>query len=299
MKKYFLTLAAVTALALTAAAAPYGTNIVQNGSIVPATFPAYSPFLSVDVNINQSGSYNNQSGFTAWNVAGGTSPGSPISATFGSVGVTLTARNSAGAAAGARDRGALGTDTWSSLYRDFYFIGHNSAVAFGLDYLRLDLTGLTPGQQYEFTGWTWDTGSSTLNNYEAWGIVNPSNYLAGLGQNNGYSPQDVNFAPGGANGVPALGRSFMGNSYPTDPNNPYASKAGFVSEYASAAAFMFTADGSGNATIYAWNDSIAFTGQQAAVINGFQLGLVPEPTTLTLLGIGALLGLYQIRRHRG
>ncbi len=57
--------------------------------------------------------------------------------------------------------------------------------------------------------------------------------------------------------------------------------------YAFAASFLTTADAGGAVTIYAWADPNTFSGVQAAsLLNGFELGRVPEPNSLVLLVIG-------------
>jgi hypothetical protein len=275
MKKYIAICSIVFTVALTASA-QYGTGVLQ-------TNPVNAPFLQVDLNGNGGPT---QPGFTAWNIAGGNTPANSINNTFGSVGVTITENSSNGQNAGARNRGTMGTETWSPLYQDFYYTPHNSSDGFGVDYLSIAFTGLSASTTYEFTFWSFDVNSSANNNYMAWGTVNPATYYAGIGYANGYTPQSAQ-APGGAQGAPILGRSFMGSTYPSNFQNP---------EYSAAADFFVTTDGSGDATIYGWNDSVTYTGQQASIINGFAIA-IPEPSTLALMG-GALVMLGVIRRRK-
>jgi hypothetical protein len=100
-----------------------------------------------------------------------------------------------------------------------------------------------------------------------------------------YDPTDVD-PVGYKNPIPTLKRSRV-----TGPNaeNPYPYEA----------TFRTFADGSGVATIYTWADFDAFDGnnvQLATVLNGFQLAVVPEPTTFALFGLG-LVGLAGLRRR--
>jgi hypothetical protein len=57
-----------------------------------------------------------------------------------------------------------------------------------------------------------------------------------------------------------------------------------VDPLAYAAAFVSLADVSGVLTIYGWADPNSFNGTQTAtLLNGFTIGVVPEPTGLLLI----------------
>src|SRR5262249_37191443 len=97
---------------------------------------------------------------TDWNTNGGLpAVATGLSKTFGSItanlaGATYNAASRADSRSG-RDRGANAGGV-SDLYRDFGFeqIGNPaSGASFGRNYIKLVLSGLSPGQTYEFTGY--------------------------------------------------------------------------------------------------------------------------------------------------
>jgi hypothetical protein len=147
---------------------------------------------------------------------------------------------------------------------------------------------LIPGQAYEFTGYARDHFNGGTDSWQAWsdrgyiGADGPGAYMdANFGAGSLYQP-----APGGVN-----------NPIPTKKRSPISGPAA-VDPYAHAATFRAYADGSGVLELYGWGDPNSYSGTQtASLLNGFQLGVAPEPTSLAMLVIG-LLGMMVGGRRR-
>jgi hypothetical protein len=260
----------------------------------------FDPFLAVDVNGYNAGGGQSIGptlpGFQGWEMAEGlfldpsidwgASGAAGLSKVFGSVTANLigVAPNSS---RGARNRGA-NAGAISDLTSDFVFSQRDNAIAFGRHYNKLTLSGLTPGETYEFTGWAREPFNGGLDSFQAWtdlanlgGLDGPSAWLdANVAAGASYQP-----APGGVNNpIPTALRSPTSGPDSADP-------------FAYAASFNTTADASGVVTVYTWADPNSFSGVQgASLLNGFQLAQVPEPASLALCAF-ALVGVA-IRRVR-
>lgn len=208
-----------------------------------------------------------------------------------------------------RDRGANPTPT-SNLDRDFVFAqiaNQASGASFGRNYLKLVLSGLTPGKTYSFRGWAREpafTGTEFTSptapsvSFQAW------TDLAALGGLDGPAAwQDVNVSPGAAY-APAVGGAndpipHLGRSQISGPNSLAEPVLGGNYFYFSSS-FLTKADANGKVTVYTWsdpNDPQISTTQGASILSGFEL-TVPEPTSLVLMGIGLIGAIVLGRRVR-
>jgi len=247
---------------------------------------------------------------TDWNTNGGLpAVATGLSKTFGSItanlgGATYNAAARADSRSG-RDRGA-NAGGFSDLYRDFVFeqiANQASAASFGRNYIKLVLSGLTPNQAYEFTGFAREDAFNSADftdpnapsvSFQAWSGINK------LGGFDGPAAWlDANVSPGAAyapaiggtnNPIPTLGRSQV--------SGPDSLSAGNVLYHS--ATFSPVADATGKITVYTWSDpnspQIAQT-QGATLLNGFLIETVPEPASVVLVFMGAV-GLLIAGRRR-
>ncbi|MBN1393013.1 MAG: PEP-CTERM sorting domain-containing protein [Sedimentisphaerales bacterium] len=179
---------------------------------------------------------------------------------------------------GSRMRDAQTTYKLGNVHEDLFFVATTaSAVGLhGLDYISVKYSLGSAQANKTFTVWAfaWDSAYGTANDpdmddYAAWGVVNPST-------NGGY------LDAGNAN-VPVLGRHLMQGPKQNDPN---------VNWDTYMSAFDVTADGTGVITVYGWFDG-GWQGSYHMPISG--IVLLPEPTTVALLGLG---GLALLRRRK-
>jgi hypothetical protein len=66
-------------------------------------------------------------------------------------------------------------------------------------------------------------------------------------------------------------------------------------EYYYSGSFIAQSNATGQLSIFGWYDGYKWEGTYISAINGFTIGLVPEPATMVLLGLG---GLALLRKHR-
>jgi hypothetical protein len=198
----------------------------------------------------------------------------------------------------ARNRGA-NAGALSALTQDFLY-AQRGLGGFGRHYVKLTVSGLTPAETYEFTGWAREPFNGgvgeTDSSYNAWsdratiGLDGPAAYMdANFGVGSLYgpvysSPADPMTDGTYKNPIPTLRRTRISGPDSADP-------------YAYAASFYTTADASGVVEVYTWADPQGYGGTQtASLLNGFQLAAIPEPASLALLGV-SLVG-FALRRVR-
>lgn len=278
--------------------------------------PEFTPFLSVDVN-----GYQNpdglalpgptETGFLPWDVETSllapwdlSTNASGISQVFAtSMGnVTATIIGHTAGVRSARDRGAGangGPGEFESLRQDFIY-ATRPADGFGQFWIELHLSGLLPDQNYEFTGFAQDVfntqGDPTLDDssFQSWtDIVR----LGGLNGPGAWLDANVSL---GAEYFPSIGG--VNNPIPTAVRAPITGEDPMtlgVSGYHYSATFRSKSNASGELTIYTWADPNGYSGTQTvSLINGFQLGVAPEPGTFALFGLG-LIGIAGLRRRAG
>ena len=177
-----------------------------------------------------------------------------------------------------------------------------TGMGFGLNYLKLTINGLAPDTNYKFSLWSFDkrnvwaaSSDNPDSKYGCWSTTNPKDWLdthgySGLnGEPNGYGPiSPVPNPPTGESGMPAGlaalvaaqgGRTFM--MAPTNDNSNYVGGTDYrVSFYAPSGS-------EGTITVYGWLDATDWTGTMLMPLNGFMV--IPEPATLALLGLGAVM----------
>jgi PEP-CTERM motif-containing protein len=279
-------------------------------------------FLSVDINgANTAGGQAigpTQANFQPWDVTAITDEFDPnfnavnnwttqavpgmvktFATTEGNITATLYG---SGTSYSARNRGA-NSGGFPDLYRDFVFAQRDNAIGFGRNYLKLKLSGLIPNNQYEFTGFAREPVFTAPNladpndpgqSYQSWtdlgklgGLDGPAAWLdTNVGAGASYQP-----AVGGVNNpIPKYARS--------QDAGPDSLSANVGAEYFHSASFYSTADASGTLTLYTWADPNGFgsTVQGASLLNGFQVGLIPEPASVVLF-VAGLIGLVGLRRR--
>jgi hypothetical protein len=267
--------------------------------------PTFTPFLSVDVNGYNAGGGQSlgptELGYQGWEMAEGLFLDPSIDwGNSGAAGLTKVFPTSEGnitakltgivpnAFRGARNRGD-NSDAQGDMTQDFVF-SQSGVDGFGQTYSKLTLSGLNPGQGYEFTGYARDHFNGGTDSWQAWsdrdfmGTDGPGAWMdANVGAGARYQP-----APGGVNNpIPTKKRSPISGPPSNDP-------------YGYAASYLAVADGSGVLELYTWADPNSFSGTQSAtLLNGFQLGIIPEPTSLAMFGICSIGLLFVGRRRSG
>jgi hypothetical protein len=285
--------------------------------------PIAQPFLSVDINGYNAGggqtlgptqpNYQALEGAQGlfldpmidWGNSGATGLTKTFSTSQGNI--TANLRGVSTQELGARNRGGDGTAyPLQGVYQDFVFAqrNFNNGDNFGRNFIRLQLSGLIPNQKYELTMHAREqafnqadrTGDSPIASYQSWtdiatlgGLNGPAAWLdANVSVGASYPGITQDPDPGTyKNPIPSLARSPVSGPDNTDP-------------YFYSATFVSTADAGGNVIVYGWSDpnGLAPEVQGASLLNGFQLGIIPEPASLVLFAVGLVAFVPSRRRNR-
>ena len=272
----------------------------------------FDPFLAVDINGYNAGGGQSlgptQAGFLPFEAAQGlfldpaidwgNSGAAGLTNVYGSYTANLKGINP-GAGKAARNRGA-NAGALSDVTSDFVY-AERGTPGFGQHYVKLTVSGLTPGETYEFTGWAREPFNGGVgdmdSSWQAW------NDRAGLGGLDGPGAwMDANVGPGAlyqpvweaTPGGPTDG--LYKNPIPTEVRTRISGPDS-ADPFAYSASFNTTADAGGTIEVYGWADPQSYSGTQTvSMLNGFQLAQVPEPASLALCAF-ALVGVA-IRRVR-
>ncbi len=212
-----------------------------------------------------------------------------------------------------RNRGA-NAGGLPALHQDFA-AAQRGLGGFGQNYIRLEISGLAPNRNYEFTGFSREAafnnatdhvGAAQLASYAAWtdlarlgGVDGPGPWMdANVGALAVYQPIWVDHDANA--GTPDQPTTYK-NPIPTIARSPVSGPDSLSAAniYYHAATFITKSDANGAVVIYNWSDPNGYgsTSQGATLLNGFQLGApVPEPGTVGLLAVG-LVSLAGRRRR--
>jgi hypothetical protein len=276
--------------------------------------PIFTPFLSVDVNgYNADGGQSkgpNAAGYQDFTAAQdlfadpsinwGSSGAAGLTNVYGAYTVNIKGIPGAAGNRAARNRGA-NAGALSDVTQDFVYAERGNNGGFGQHWIKVTVSGLIPNQGYEMTAFAREPFNggvgATDASFQAWSDRNRLGGLDGPGL-----WMDANVGPGAlygpVYGSPAdpVNDGNYKNPIPTAVRSP-VSGPDSADPYAYAATFLTKANGSGVIEVYGWGDPQSFSGTQTvSLLNGFQLGQVPEPTSLVLFGLG-MMGLTVYRRR--
>jgi hypothetical protein len=189
-----------------------------------------------------------------------------------------------------------------------------SGKGFGTTYLKLQITNLQPQVNHTLYLWGWETEGTWVVNtnnpnrkFGFWATTNPLDWLnangySGLnGEPNGYHPKggypDYPIPPGTTEsnmpaGLYAQGSRFFMQMPDTDNWSVGATAIPKATLIINSGGTLGV-DGSGSITVYGWMDATDYGNSLHMPLNGFYL--IPEPTTVALLGLG---GLAMLRRRK-
>jgi len=258
--------------------------------------PSQADPLKID--FDGSGSTDTQAGWQAWQF-----DFSPTTNTFikswtiggSKVAVELKGVKNDGSNPASRNRDNQPSTELGDMHQDLFYVATTGAGVglAGLDYIQITFTlgSVYANKTFGISTWSWDQAFNTNNDsrqddYVSWGVVNPAS-------NGGYhvTRWDDPCTPADENGlykanIPTLDRNWMFGK-----PAPYASDSVNIGTFMSQ--YEVTTDSIGKVTIYGWWDGDSWSGSYHMPING--LVMVPEPTTVALLGLG---GLALLRRRK-
>jgi hypothetical protein len=179
---------------------------------------------------------------------------------------------------------------------------------YGTNYVKLTLSNLTPGKDYQFFLWSferrevwsassanpdskygvWSTLGNSGNDWTPLSWLNANGYSGFNGEPNGYGPiTPVPDPPTGASGMPAgLADLVAAEGGRVSMMAPLNDDTNFLGGSKYLVSFSAITDDEGTISIYGWIDPTDWTGSQHMPLNGFMV--IPEPATVCLFGIGAL-----------
>ena len=294
-----------------------------------AAAPIFAPFLSVDVNgYNADGGQSKgptQAGYQDFEAGQGAFVAAPVNwGNSGAAGLTNVYATTQGpitvnikgiapnSTLLARNRGA-NVGGFPALTQDFA-AAQRGLNGFGQNYIRIQLSGLLPNQNYEFTGFSREsafqnpawTGTDQQASYAAWsdlarlgGVDGPGPWMnANVGASAVYQP--IWFDHDANAGTPDIPTIYK-NPIPTISRSPVSGPDSLSAsnQYYHSATFLTKSDATGSAVVYVWSDPNGYgaNSQGASLINGFQIGVgLPEPGTMGLAAF-SLVGLLGLRRR--
>ena len=272
-----------------------------------------APFLSVDVNgYNADGGQSKgptrpgyqdfeaaQDLFAAPAINWTASGAAGLTNTYGSYTVNIKGIPGTNGNRPARNRGA-NAGALGDVTQDFVYAERGENGGFGQHWIKITVSGLTPNETYEFTGYAREPFNGGVGetdaSFQAWsdlariGFDGPGAWMnANVGAGALYGPvygSPANPMTDGIykNPIPTAVRKRISGPDSADP-------------LAYGATFLTKANGTGVIEVYGWADPQGFSGTQTvSLLNGFQLAQVPEPASLALIALG-LFGLLGCRRR--